>query len=140
MQVYPLSFYLVSLTGLFVLVRSVSSECRVVRCLFVSTFLLKLFIQFRLNFSLNIFLKLEEYCRLGYDTLQSVSSFPLFRCGLDGPEIESQWGRDFPHPSRPSLGPTQPPIQGIPGLFPRVKRPGRGVNHPPPLVPRLNEE
>jgi hypothetical protein len=36
--------------------------------------------------------------------------------GLDGPGIESRWGRDFPHLSRPALGPTQLPIQGIPGL------------------------
>ena len=33
------------------------------------------------------------------------------RYGLDGPEIKSLCGRDFPHPSRPALGPTQPPIQ-----------------------------
>jgi hypothetical protein len=33
------------------------------------------------------------------------------RYGLDGPGIESRWGRDFLHLSRPSLGPTQPPIQ-----------------------------
>jgi hypothetical protein len=25
--------------------------------------------------------------------------------GLDGPRIESRWGRDFPHLSRPVLGP-----------------------------------
>jgi hypothetical protein len=27
--------------------------------------------------------------------------------GLDGPGIESRWGRDFSHTSRPALGPTQ---------------------------------
>jgi hypothetical protein len=36
--------------------------------------------------------------------------------GLNGPEIESRWGRDFPHLSRPALGPTQPPVQWVPAL------------------------
>jgi hypothetical protein len=30
--------------------------------------------------------------------------------GLDGPGIESRWGRDFPHLYRPALGPTQSPV------------------------------
>ena len=37
--------------------------------------------------------------------------------GLDGPGIESLWGRDFPYPSRPVLGPTQPSTQWVPGLY-----------------------
>jgi hypothetical protein len=35
---------------------------------------------------------------------------------LDGPGIESRWGRDFPDLSRPALGPKQPPVQSVPGL------------------------
>jgi hypothetical protein len=39
------------------------------------------------------------------------------RYGLDGMGIESRWGGpDFPHLSRPVLGPTQSPIQWVPGL------------------------
>jgi hypothetical protein len=40
------------------------------------------------------------------------------RYGLDGTWIESRWGRDFPYPSRPALGPTQPPMKWVPGLLP----------------------
>jgi hypothetical protein len=54
------------------------------------------------------------------------------RHGLDGWEIESRWGQDIPHPSRPALEPTQPPTKWKPFLFPGVKRPGRAVNHPLP--------
>ena len=55
------------------------------------------------------------------------------RYGLDGPGIESRCGRDFPRPSRPALGSTQPPVKWVPGLSRGSS--GRGVlltTHPPP--------
>jgi hypothetical protein len=76
-----------------------------------------------------------NYCRPG-SVVVIVTGY-----GLDGPEIESRWGRDFPHLSRPALGPTQPPLQWIPRLFPGVKS-GRGVKlipHPL-LVPLVTKE
>jgi hypothetical protein len=48
--------------------------------------------------------------------------------GMDGPGIESRWGRDFPHLSRPALGTTQPPVQWVPGPSKGRKRPGRDAD------------
>ena len=36
--------------------------------------------------------------------------------GLDGPGIESRWGRNFSHLSGPVLESTQPPVQWVPAL------------------------
>jgi len=56
--------------------------------------------------------------------------------GLDGPGIESRWGRDFPHLSRPALGSTQLPVQCVSGLSRGKERPGRDVDpsHPSSAV------
>ena len=65
----------------------------------------------------------------GWDSAVGIT----IRYGLGGPGIESRWGgRDFLHPSRPALGPTQPPIQWVPGLSLGVKQPRRGIEHPLP--------
>jgi hypothetical protein len=59
------------------------------------------------------------------------------RCyGLDDRGFESQQGLRiflFTTASRPALGPTQPPIQWVPGaLSLGVKRSGREADHSPP--------
>ena len=42
------------------------------------------------------------YLACGRDSAVGIAT----SCGLGGPGIESRWGWDFPHPSRPTLGPT----------------------------------
>ena len=53
------------------------------------------------------------------------------RYGLDGPGIESRCGRDFPHPSRPAVGPTQPLYNGY-RVFPGGKAAGAWCWTPTP--------
>jgi hypothetical protein len=47
--------------------------------------------------------------------------------------LESRWGQDFQHPSRPAVGPTQPNIQWETGLFPGGKAAG-AWSWPPTLI------
>ena len=55
--------------------------------------------------------------------------------GLDGPGIQSRWGQDFPHLSRPAWGPPSSLYNGY-RLFPGGKeRPGRDADPSPLLVP-----
>ena len=62
------------------------------------------------------------------------------RYRLDCPGIEPLWGgRDTPHPSIPTLGPTQPPVQSVPDLPRGVRRPGRSFDHPH-LAPTLKKD
>ena len=71
---------------------------------------------------------------LGRDIIVIIAT----RYGLDGPGIESWWGARF---SAPVLGPNQPPVKWVPGLFPGGWS-GRGVaftTHPN-LRPRLKEQ
>jgi hypothetical protein len=43
-------------------------------------------------------------------------------------------------PSRPALGPTQPPIQWVPGSFPGRKAAGADVNLSPPYSAQIKSE
>ena len=63
------------------------------------------------------------------------------RYGLDGPRIECQLGGEI-FLTRPDLpwGPRSLLYNGPRVSFLRVKRPGRGVDHPPDLSPRLKKE
>jgi hypothetical protein len=56
--------------------------------------------------------------------LLGAHSSNLQNIGLDGPGIESRWGRDFPHPFKPAQGPTQVSVQFVPGVFPGGKADG----------------
>ena len=56
---------------------------------------------------------------------------------LDGPGIESRWGRDVPHLSRPALRPTKPPLQWVLGLSRKLESGRRGTLTPQPLLVSL---
>jgi hypothetical protein len=82
----------------------------------------------------------RRYCMCGITILYPIICGPdssvgiATRYGLDGPRIKSRWGWDFPQPSRPALGPTQPPIQLYSGyrVFPGSKAAGAWCLPPTP--------
>jgi hypothetical protein len=85
------------------------------------------------------------YCGPGWRSWyhQSSSIVGIATCyGLDGPGIESRWGGGEIFRTRPDRpwGPTSHLYNGYRVFFPGVKRPGRGVDHPPHLASRLKKE
>jgi hypothetical protein len=76
------------------------------------------------------------------ETLSSMgrcSSVGIATCyGLDGPGIESRWGRDFPHPSRPAVGPHSLLYNGY-LVFPRGKADGAWRWPPTPSSAEVKE-
>jgi hypothetical protein len=76
------------------------------------------------------------YCTVGRNSSVGITT----RYRPDRPGIESWWGRNFPHPSRPALGPPsfQHNRHRVP--FPTVKRPECVVNHLPPSSTEVKEK
>jgi hypothetical protein len=58
---------------------------------------------------------------------------------LDGPGIESRWGERFSAPVQTGPGAYPASCTMGYGSFPGVKRPGRGVDHPPPSSAEVKE-
>jgi hypothetical protein len=61
------------------------------------------------------------------------------RYGLDGPGIESRCGARFSAPVLTDPGAHPASYTMGTGSFPGVKRPGRGVDHPPPSSAEVKE-
>jgi hypothetical protein len=71
-----------------------------------------------------------EYCIYVHSI--NIVSFKAASYGLDGPGIESPKGRDLPHPFKPALGHTQPPVNGYRVIPGGKERPGRDIDYRPP--------
>ena len=72
---------------------------------------------------------------MGHDSSVGIAT----RYGLDGPGIESRLGEIFRiHPDQPCVPPRL--LYNEYRVFPGIKRPGRDVDQPPNLAPRLKKE
>ena len=72
---------------------------------------------------------------VGQDSAVGIAS----RYGLDGPGIESLWWATFSAPVQTGPGAHPASCTMGTGSVPRVKQPGRGVDHPPPSSAEVKE-
>ena len=79
----------------------------------------ELYHKFR-HFVHTLYLCVSYYSYAGRDGSVGIAT----RYRLDGPGIESRWGRDVPHLCLLALGPTQPPVEWVTSLFPGGKAAG----------------
>jgi len=84
-------------------------------------------------------LNLVRMCpyKTGHDSSVGIAT----HYGVDGPGIESRWGGGEIFRTRPDQpwGPPSLLYNGYRVSFPGVKRPGRGVDHPPPSSAEVKE-
>jgi len=82
-----------------------------------------------------IYIHTHTHTHFGRDSSVGIAT----RYGLHGPRIEFRCGRDFPPPVQ--TGPGAHPVSYTmgTGCFPGVKRPGRGVDHPPTSSAKVKE-
>jgi hypothetical protein len=73
---------------------------------------------------------------VGWDSAVSIAN----RYGLDFKGIESRWGTRLSAPVQTGSGAHSASYTMGTESLPGVKRPGRGVDHPPLLAPRLKKE
>jgi hypothetical protein len=87
------------------------------------------------SLSLSLSLSLSYYVILGRDSSVGIAT----RYGLDGPGIESRWEAKFSARVPTSPG-AHPAIYTVgTASFLGAKRPGRGVDHPPPSSAEVRE-
>jgi hypothetical protein len=77
-----------------------------------SIFLLNMIGTYMYNLALRQIRKTIFATKVGRDSVDGIAT----RYRLDGPGIESWWGRDFPYLSRPALGLNHSPVQWAPAL------------------------
>ena len=78
----------------------------------------------------------DSFNVMGHDSSVGIAT----RYGLDGPGMESRWGARFSAPVQTCPGAQPVSYTMGTGSFPGVNRAGRGVDHPPHLVPKLEKE
>ena len=95
--------------------KSVASNFLILYFLYKSWILLEFMRKLQMNIWLIfMFIYVVYTVNVGWDSVVDIAT-----CyGLDGPGMECRWQQNFPHPSRPTLECTQPPVQQVPGLFP----------------------
>jgi hypothetical protein len=109
----PNSHYSMETVGSFRGVKPPALKLTITSILFQGQELVELFLH-----SPQSFIKCKGELNLHHfiTTVSRDSAVDIATCSeLDGPGTESRWGRDFVHPSRPTLRFTQPPTQWVQG-------------------------